>query len=484
MQMKNKIAFKLIMYFSATLVLFSIVIGIIFMVLFKNHTLNIYKSDLEKRTISIASTLSEFMNISVESSGRKGGMISGMQSGYGSYIRSLNTIAMADLWIVDEDLNLITIGYMSNKQYNYNDLPSDAETVVTEVFKGETTFSEGFSTLLNKPTLTVGTPIKSDGNIIGALLLHTPIEGMNSAINQGFEILGISIIFALILSTILSVILSISFSKPLKKMKNTAIDLSKGDYTVKTGIVQNDEIGELASTIDVLSYQLNIASQESEKLQSLRRDFVANISHELRTPVTVIRGSLEALCDEVVSDPEQVKEYHQQMLNESKFLERLVNDLLDLSRLQNVDFKIDMEEINLCDVVSDVIRSAKNIGKLKNINITFESDTEILWILGDYGRIRQLLMVLINNAIKFSHINGVVKIEIKGKNISIIDHGTGISHKDLPYIFDRFYKMQSESNKEGTGLGLAIAKQIADRHNISITVLSIENERTEFQLSF
>lgn len=478
--MKNKIAFKLIIYFSAILVLFSIIIGIIFMTLFKNHTLNIYKSDIEKRAISIASTLSEFMNVSDGSNDKKGGMMGGMQNGYGSYIRSLDTIAMADVWIVDENLKLITIGHMSNQQYNFTDLPADAESVVSEVFKGNTTFSEGFSTLLNKQTLTVGTPIKSNGSVIGALLLHTPIEGMNSAINQGFQILGISMIFALLLSTVMSIILAVSFAKPLKKMKNTAIELSKGDYTAKTGVVQNDEIGELASTMDTLSDRLNLASQESEKLQQLRRDFVANISHELRTPVTVIRGSLEALCDEVVTEQEQVKSYHKQMLNESKFLERLVNDLLDLSRLQNVDFKIDMQEINLCDVVSDVIRSAKNIYKSKNIDIIFERDSDILLVLGDYGRLRQMLMIIMSNAIKFSHDNDIVKIEVKGKKIIIKDNGIGISSEDLPYIFDRFYKMKSEDNKEGTGLGLAIAKQIADRHNIGISVSSIQNQGTEF----
>lgn len=486
--MKNKIAIKLILYFSTTLILFSIIIGSIFMTLFKNHTLNIYKSDLEKRAISIASTLNDFMDVSKKDNNNKGGMMGGMmggmQNGYGSYIHSLDTIAMADVWIVDENLNLITIGHMTNRQYNYTDLPKDAESVVTKVFENNTTFSEGFSTLLNKPTLTVGTPIKSNGNVIGALLLHTPVEGMNSAINQGFKILGVSIIFALILSTILSIVFAVSFTLPLKKIKNTAMELSKGDYTAKTDVVQKDEIGDLASTMDVLSCRLNTASQESEKLQKLRRDFVSNISHELRTPVTVIRGSLEALCDEVVIEPKQIKEYHQQMLNESKFLERLVNDLLDLSRLQNVDFKIEMREINICDVVSDAVRSARNIAKLKNIDIKFKKDSDVLLFLGDYGRLRQMIIILVDNAIKFSSNNDIVMIDINDNIITIKDNGIGISSDDLPFIFDRFYKLKSEDNKEGTGLGLAIAKQIADRHNINISVNSIQNKGTAFILKF
>lgn len=482
--MKNKISFKLVLYFSATLVLFSVIIGIIFMTLFKNYTLNIHKSDLEKRAVTIASTLADFMNISETSTGMKGGMMGGMQNGYGSYIRMLDTIAMADVWLVDENLQLITIGHMTNQQYNYNDLPKDAELVVDDVFKGNTTFSEGFSTLLNTSTLTVGTPIKSGDTVIGALLLHSPVEGMNDAINQGFKILAVSTLFALVLSIVLSIVLAVSFASPLKKMKNTAIKLSDGDYTAKTNVTQKDEIGELASTMDILSDRLYQASKESENLQKLRRDFVANISHELRTPVTVIRGSLEALCDEVVNDPKQVKAYHHQMLIESKFLQRLVNDLLDLSRLQNTDFKIEMQELNLCDVIHDVVRSAKNIDISKNVEIKYDLDTEVCTIFGDYGRLRQMLMIIVDNAIKFSSDESLIKIFLKEKKVFIKDYGIGITNDDLPYIFDRFYKVKSETNKEGTGLGLAIAKQIADRHNIEISVSSIQNEGTEFQFKF
>lgn len=478
--MKNKIVIKLVIYFSTILLLFSIIIGSIFMTLFKNHTLEIHKSDLEKRAITIASTLNEFMNDSDSSPGKMGGM----QSGYGSYIRLLDVIAMADVWIVDENLQLMTIGNMTSQKYNYNDLPIDAEKVVDEVFEGKTTFSEGFSTLLNTQTLTVGTPIQSDGNVIGALLLHSPVEGMTDAINQGFEILAVSMLFALVLAIALSVMFAVSFTNPLKKMKNTAIQLSKGDYTAKTGVKQKDEIGELASTMDVLSDRLCNASKESENLQKLRRDFVANISHELRTPVTVIRGSLEALCDGIVNDPEQIKEYHQQMLSESKFMQRLVNDLLDLSRLQNVDFKIEMQKLNLCDVINDVVRSARGIGRTKNIDIIYKQDTEICTVLGDYGRLRQMLMIIVDNAIKFSRNNDIVEIYLNNRKVFIKDNGVGIKKDDLSYIFDRFYKVKSEANKDGTGLGLAIAKQIADRHNIDISVFSIQGEGTEFQFNF
>ncbi|MFA9380844.1 MAG: HAMP domain-containing protein, partial [Acetanaerobacterium sp.] len=251
--MKNSIAFKLTMYFSAALLLFSIIIGSVFTVLFRSHTMQLNKTDLEKRAVTMAATLSEFISGTGSGNGSGNGMMGGRQGGYGSYIRLLDDIAMTDVWIVDENLELITSGQMAGKQYNYADLPQDADTVVKEVFQGKTTFSEGFSTLLNTPTITVGTPIIFGGGVIGALLLHSPVEGMNEAITQGFGILEISILTALVLSILLSVMLAVAFTKPLKKMKNSALQLAGGDYSAKTGVRQNDEIGELASSIDVLS---------------------------------------------------------------------------------------------------------------------------------------------------------------------------------------------------------------------------------------
>lgn len=479
--MKNKIAVKLTLYFSAVLLLFSVIIGSVFMMLFRSHTIELYKTDLEKRAVTIAATLSETFS-ETNSSGPGSGMGNGMHGGYGAYLRALDEIAMTDVWVVDENLQLITSGKMEN--YTYSDLPQDADKVVKEVFDGKTAFSEGFSNLLNSPTLTVGTPIISNGKVVGALLLHSPVEGITQATTQGFYLLAISMLAALVLAIVLSVLLSLSFTKPLKKMRNSALRLADGDYSAKTGVKQKDEIGELAGEIDILSEKLETASHESERLLQLRQDFVANISHELRTPVTVIRGSLEALCEGVVSEPEKVKEYHCQMLDESIFLQRLVDDLLDLSRLQNTDFKIEMREINICEVLDDAVRTAKHLAEQKGITIAEEQDAQICTIQGDYGRLRQMLMVILDNAVKFSPAGSEIAVSLKNKTITVKDKGPGIPNEDLPYIFDRFYKTKSAGNIGGTGLGLSIAKQIADRHGIEITVESKQNEGTEFRFCF
>ncbi|WP_027399290.1 sensor histidine kinase [Anaerovorax odorimutans] len=432
---KNKIAGKLALYFAVCLIVFSLIIGTLFVILFKNYTIEMHKNDLKERAVEISQSLSNFMSGTQEKQGNHGS-----HAGYGAYLQYINDIAMSDVWIIDENYQLITKPDGHYNQITYKDLPENADIVINKVFNGETSFSENFSQVLKVPTLTVGTPIKSGDKVIGVVLLHSPVEGINSAIKKGFIIFGISIFIALIISFLLSLWLSKNFTDPI---------ISK-------------------------------EAAEALKNEKLRTDFIANISHELRTPITVIRGSLEALYDEVVTDPIKVKEYHLQMLNESKSLQLLVGDLLDLSRLQNTDFAIEMQEINFCHVIEDAVRSANQIAAKKNIKIKLEMDNKNYTICGDYGRLRQMLLIILDNAIKFSKENEVIEIVLKDSILSIRDYGIGIPENDLPYIFDRFYKSRSEQNKTGTGLGLAIAKQIATRHGIKLAAENAYEKGAKF----
>jgi signal transduction histidine kinase len=475
--MKNRIAWKLTVYFAVTLLLFAVVIGGVFSSLFKSHTIDLYKSDMEKRAVAIATSLSEYM------SGAGFGPMMGKASGIGTYLQNLDDIAMSDVWIVDKNLSLFMIGHMADRDVQYADLPADIDSLISEVFRGEITFSQGFSDLLEAPTLTVGAPISANGTVIGAILLHAPVEGMDNAVSQGFRILALSIVAALVIAIGMSILLAYTFTRPLNKMKRTAMALAEGNYDQKTEVDQGDEIGDLALAIDTLSQQLATASRESEKLESLRQDFVSNVSHELRTPVTVIRGSLEALCENVVTDEAQIREYHKQMLKESILLQGLVNELLDLSRLQNTDFQMNMDELNMVDVVQDAVRSANHLYPRKAVTIRTQFEAPERIVNGDYGRLRQLLLILLDNAVKFSKDEDIVDVEIKEDRLTITDHGNGIAEQDLPYVFDRFYKVDSEENKTGTGLGLAIAKQIAVRHDFVLSVTSRPNE-TKFKLTF
>ncbi|NLC67123.1 MAG: HAMP domain-containing histidine kinase, partial [Clostridium sp.] len=452
---------------------------------------DIYKAELEERAKNISYTMGSYIEENSEVTERRGHMGSGMGMGmFETYLAMAGDIAGTDVWIVDRDLNLITGGPRRGHQslmpnVEYSDLPKNADILVQKVFEGETAFSEEFSNLLSESTLTVGAPIlSSSGEILGVTLMHSAIEGANESISRGIMILIVSILIALGLSLIVASILSRTFTKPLLSMNKTALRLSEGDYKVKTRINEKDEIGELAKTLDVLANRLDKASKESEKLDLMRKEFLANISHELKAPVTVMRGSLEALVDEIITDPEKIKDYHVQMLSESKFLERLVNDLLDLSRLQSLDFKIEKTKISLCDVIDDAVRSARSIAKDRNIEIVASKDTSFCSFNGDYGRLRQMIMIILDNAVKFSPENEKVFVDFEKGKLTIKDNGEGIEKSALPYIFDRFYKSKYENNKKGTGLGLSISKQIAARHGMNLKAESTLGEGTSFIFSW
>lgn len=485
--MKNRMVWKLAACFGAALLLFSIVTGTVFIVLFRQHTIDLRKGDMERRAMGIARTYSAY---------RGGAWPTGMMGmgghGHGSghnglvnYLRILDDISLADVWIVDEDMALVSRGAC----YAYSDLPENAGSLVERVLQGETAFSEDFSDLLQAPTLTVGAPVfDSAGNVAGAVLLHSPVEGIEASVAQGLSILAVSILVAMVLAAFLSVGLSCGFAKPLEKLEAAAQRLADGDYSIRTGVVQKDEIGRLARMIDLLAVRLRDASQEGERMEQMRRDFITNVSHELRTPVTVLRGSLEALRDGVVTDPGQVAQYQDQMLAESLYLERLVNDLLELSRLQNPDFPIEMAPLNVCDVISDVARGMRRVAASKEVTVQAELPVAESWVMGDYGRIRQMLMIVLDNAIKFSGQGQSVQVWLRAGEESVVfgvsDTGSGIAPEELPYIFDRFRKDTSEKNRSGSGLGLAIARRIAQRHGAEITVTSAYGKGTEFTFHF
>ncbi len=484
--MKSKIRFRLMLYFSGSLMIFSLIIGLIFFALFSRHNMSVHKAELEERATNIAEALADFWMESADQIRGRG--MAGQGTGYGAYIRFLDDIAMTDVWIVDRNLDQITRGH-GQASLAYSELPPGAEAIIMASMDGKTTFSESFGTFIGTPSITVAAPITLlPGEIAGVVLLHEQIENIRGETENGLVILLLSMGTAVVISFFISRALAVRFTEPLGKMKTAAVRISGGDYLTKTNVAQDDEIGELAAALDHMAEKLDAASKESAKLEKLRRDFVANISHELRTPVTVIRGSLEALCDGVVSEPSMVQDYHRQMLSESIYLERLVSDLLDLARLQNPDFTMEMTEVNLADVAQDAVRSIRSVSEKKSIEVRLSCIDERYLVFGDYGRLRQLLLILLDNAIKFSPVGGLVDVVLTEAldkiTLSVRDQGPGISVEDMPYIFERFYKQRSEANKKGTGLGLAMAKQIADRHNAVLKAINLSNVGCEFISSF
>ena len=486
---KNKIALKLMLCFTSVLVVFGIIIGGVFYQFFKEHTLETKERSMRSQAKRVATAISSNLPILEQHHG------DGIAKS--NFINFIDNLSQDIVWVVDSERNLNVNKERMARRMKWRQkhpeaqqrpmlappkdprdafakLPRHIKERVEKCFaEGESFSVEEYNVWLNDIMLTVGEPVyDTQGKVKAVVLLHSPRQGLNKAIWEGLQILLLSLGAALALVMVLSLLLSWRFTRTLNIMRDNAERLAERHYEVRNNLTQKDEVGELARTLDVLAERLQLADEESQKLEKLRREFIANISHELRTPVTVIRGSLEALRDGVVTEPEDVAEFHEQMYNESLFLQRLINDLLDLSRLQNTDFPIEKEPLDFCAVIQDAVRGSRRLGLEKEIQIHAQLDKETYLINGDYGRLRQMLMIFLHNSIKFSPEKSSIEVVLQGQRLQLIDHGCGMKTEDVPHAFDRFYKARNEQNKSGSGLGLAIAKQIALRHDMELTLES------------
>ncbi|MBO0440037.1 sensor histidine kinase [Candidatus Enterococcus ikei] len=492
--MKNKLTRKLILYFSLTLLLFSLVIGIAFGLLFSKQTVTIHTEEMTRRAVIIADSLTDYFSEQKESTQDSQSSMHGMMGssssmkmnmGYSSFLKFMDQLAMDDIWIVDENADTITVGHgMHNKEYN--ELPTNARDVIKKVYAGKTTTSNAFSNFIGEPTVTVGTPIKNDkGDVLAVVLLHSAVSSVHKEENQGYLLLFISILIAWIIGLLLSILLSKKFIAPINKMSTFTEELVVENYDESLDIVENNEIGQLGDKLTVLKNRLAEAKFQRENREQAQKNFLSTISHELRTPVTVIRGSLESLNDGLIVQPEKIKQYHQQLLAESIVLERLVNDLLELSRLENPEFTITMEPVAINDILTDSLRSLRIKTAEKEQQLLLENLVkQPIIVNGDYGRIRQLFVILIENAIKFAPNQSIITVQTITETdhmiVSIHNPGSYISLKEQKEIFQRFHQAHSKEQLDGTGLGLAIAKEIAERHHFILTVDSDKKTGTIF----
>ena len=504
---KFGIAGKLALYLTVTLLIFAIVVGVAFSLLFRQHAEELYIENMERTAYSIRDMMTALARhqgsiVIGEEPNRVPGMDDfGAHTG-GEFHLSRETFSRLVSGLTDSTVWMVAPGEIANsydmlfllpqdgtRHYddtNYLHLDDALQGFIHTVHNGREGHTTMFSRLMGRRTLTVGVPIFGEENsVMGVVLIHKATSEITDTLQNGLWTLLMSMLAAMAIGSVCLIFIVRKFTKPLVRINQTALLISEGDYTAKTEVHSMDEVGMLAETIDNMSCKLQQANEEQANLTQLRQEFVANISHELRTPVTVMRGSLEALCDHVVTDPEMVEKYHQELLRESVYMQRLVNDLLDLSRLQNAGFSMNIDTFNLFDCISDAVRSGRRVADGRNIVVDFEYDTMEVPYKGDYDRIRQMLLIVLDNGIKFtSDCANPVRVVFKEGVVSVTNIGDGIKEEELPYIFERFYKTRSEANKNGTGLGLAISKQIAIRHSVGISVRSKPGGETTFWFDF
>jgi histidine kinase len=288
----------------------------------------------------------------------------------------------------------------------------------------------------------------------------TLYENFKAAVNES---LLFSSIAAFVIAGISSIVISRQITKPLQSITGASQEIAKGNYSQRVQ-VNADNRDELAQ----LGHSFNRMAEQLEQTESMRRQLIGDISHELRTPLTAIKGSMEGLIDGVLTNDETT---YMQIYREADRLQRLVEDLQELSRVEGSAFRLNKKKTNIDELLHDTLAPLLNTFNKKGIQVFIHSEKDLPSVMADHDRILQVLQNLLGNALQFTPEGGIIEINAKkiGANlqISVKDDGKGIEAGHLPHIFKRFYRAdrsRSRQNGGGSGIGLTIAQSLVEAH--------------------
>ena len=397
-------------------------------------------------------------------------------------IESTNIIESMDDITLDNNICLEYMDYYGNQYYYNNKISScllgrnkiiDKELVKFKQSGEETAFEKILNPINNSVSLLYC--IKK-GN--GYIFLFTSLEDIGTTTSLIKNQLIYVTLLAILFSIIIALFLSRRIAKPISDMTKKAEKLAEGNYNVQFTTTGIKEIDELANT-------LNYLEQEVSKTDEYRRDLMANVSHDLKTPLTMIKAYAEMIRDITLNNKEKTKENLNVIIDETDRLNILVNDILELSKLQNNQDNLNIEKFDIVELINDILKRYQIIKETENYKMILESPASIM-VKADKKRISQVIYNLINNAINYTGDDLTVTIKItentKECKIEIIDTGKGIDEKDLPNIWNRYYKKEKnhKRNVVGTGLGLSIVKNILEQHHFKYGVNSIKDKGTTF----
>lgn len=394
-----------------------------------------------------------------------------------SQLDALDTYLNATIWIINP----------SGRMILDSSAPIDVENeVVVENFDPTVTagsyYTKGdFFRTFDEEMLSVLAPITSDYKVKGYVVIHASLNSIYAETNQLLNISYIMLIILFLLSLIILIFFTEMVYIPLRKITEATEQYASGNMHYEFSVESEDEMGYLAA---ILSYMAGeIARSEDDQ-----KKFVANVSHDFRSPLTSIDGYLKAMLDGTIP-PEMYEKYLTIVLNETERLTKLTNSLLTLNNLNTKGIMLNRTDFEINAVIRNVAASFEGTCRKKTIGIELVLTGDEMYVVADMDKIQQVLYNLLDNAIKFSHHDSLIKIETTEKHnkifVSVKDTGIGIPKDDLKLIWDRFYKsdLSRGKDKKGTGLGLSITKEIIQAHGENINVISTEGVGTEFIFS-
>ncbi|MDN5348065.1 MAG: hypothetical protein PWP65_1629 [Clostridia bacterium] len=360
---------------------------------------------------------------------------------------------------------------------SHHDIPWK-ESDLQAVLQGKVISYRGPFRFLGTDVLTVVAPVYRDNKITGTVMLSAPLGPIEKRIRDLQRITQYAGLVGIILATFLSLLFSRTLSRPLLKMNQAARAMARGDYSRRVVVKSKDEIGLLADSLNSLATKLQEKIATLERLDQTRREFVANVSHELRTPLSIMQAYTEALIDGVANSEADrnkcLRNIHEEILR----LRRLVTELLDLQKIEAGRMEMEMKEVSLSVIARRVADKFQALAEERKINLSRDIPAGLSPALANPDRLEQVLINLLDNAIRVTPAGGEVKIKVKEFpeefRIAVSDTGPGIPPEEQPLIWERFYKVDKSRTRStgGTGLGLAIAKAIVEAHGGSIEIRS------------
>lgn len=294
------------------------------------------------------------------------------------------------------------------------------------------------------------------------------------------------LVFAGGMAMALGYFLSSTVTERIGQLKSAAEKLAQGDLKTRVAVNGRDEVASLAVTFNQMAEQLQAADNKQRELESLRRDLIAWVSHDLQTPLTSMRAILEALSDGVVEEPETVKRYLHTAQRDVNSLSALIDDLFQMAQLDAGGFPLNRADASLGDLVSDTLESFTQLAKGRAITLEGNVDSDVDPVHMDTQAIGRVLNNLIGNALRHTPANGRVSVWVRRANqrveVTVSDTGEGIQADDVPHIFERFYRGEKSRSRAtgGAGLGLAIARGIVQAHGGDIRVESETGKGAQF----
>lgn len=398
------------------------------------------------------------------------------KSGWDSVLSAVSTISKSDIWVLDGNGYIYQVSNKNHEQLNGKQVfGKDLDTLR---LKQSVEYDGTYNDILSTPSHIYLMPVLDNGYFYGAVVMITPLSELEEPIKNVYKIIWFSAILAIIISSIIiyhfseRIILA-----PLAKINAVAKKIAKGEVEKRVEIVSNDEIGELAESF-------NSMADNIEKVENHRREFISNVSHEIRSPITSIKGFIGGILDGVI--PKEKENYYLSIAYEEiQRLTRLVNDLLDLSAIEAGQFRLRIEELDINELIRITVIKFETKIKAKGLKVDVCFGEDNLYIAGDRDRLVQVLTNLVDNAIKYVSEGGNIKICTKTKGdkvlVTVFNDGPLISKEDMSHIWDRFYKAdKSRTAKMSTGLGLPIARNILTQLGEDIWVDNREGEGVVF----